>query len=112
MPTEQTDRDTVGLDEPESAGATRRAAILKELEATVCANRVQAYGDPEDSFGDIAEFWNLYLGSRLSQDITERDVAIMQALLKVARLKANINHTDSWLDIAGYAICGGGLEDE
>jgi hypothetical protein len=35
------------------------------------------------------------------------DVAVMLALLKVARIKQNPNHTDNWIDIAGYAACGG-----
>ena len=97
----------------DNTGLERRAAILKELEQTVCTNRVAAYGEPEDSFGDTAKFWNVYLGGRpLPGPLTGRDVAIMQALLKVARLRTNINHKDSWLDMAGYAICGGGMNDE
>ena len=112
MSTERTSSDAVELEKPIPVGVSRRANILKELEATVCANRVQAYGDPENSFGGIAAFWNVYLGGRLSRPLTGRDVAVMQALLKCARLRTNINHADSWLDIAGYAICGGGLEDE
>jgi len=34
------------------------------------------------------------------------DVALMMALLKIARLKGNPIHGDSWVDLAGYAACG------
>ena len=30
----------------------------------------------------------------------------MMALLKIARVKYNPRHADSWVDIAGYAACG------
>jgi hypothetical protein len=31
----------------------------------------------------------------------------MLALLKVARIRSNPKHADNWIDIAGYAACGG-----
>jgi hypothetical protein len=30
----------------------------------------------------------------------------MLGLLKIARLRANPTHRDSWVDLAGYAACG------
>ena len=35
------------------------------------------------------------------------DVAVMMALLKIARISENPQHMDSWVDLAGYAACGG-----
>jgi hypothetical protein len=34
------------------------------------------------------------------------DVAILMALMKVARLIESPGHEDSWTDLAGYAACG------
>ena len=65
-----------------------REKILAEAKKNVCGQREQDYGSPEDSF-------NSY------------DVAVMMALLKVARLSNSPNHMDSWVDLAGYAACGG-----
>ena len=35
------------------------------------------------------------------------DVAIMMALLKIARISENPQHMDSWVDGCGYFSCGG-----
>jgi len=32
---------------------------------------------------------------------------LMMALMKIARLRHNHGHADSWIDLAGYAACGG-----
>jgi len=34
------------------------------------------------------------------------DVALMMAAMKLARLRFNPTHEDSWVDLAGYAACG------
>ena len=34
-------------------------------------------------------------------------MAIMMALLKIARISKNPQHMDNWVDLAGYAACGG-----
>ena len=38
--------------------------------------------------------------------LTAADVAMMCALLKIARLQNMPDHEDSWIDLAGYAACG------
>ena len=35
----------------------------------------------------------------------------MLILLKVARIKSGKKKNDNWIDIAGYAACGGEIED-
>ena len=80
-----------------------RAGLLDLARQTVCTDRQDAHGDPEDSFGTIANLWSAYLGHvRLSP----ADVAAMMALLKIARIRGNPRHADSWVDLAGYAACG------
>jgi hypothetical protein len=70
------------------------------------------YGNPENNFRQIAGLWNVYIGNRFPAGskesfalFTSADVAIMNLLIKVARLAKNPNHHDSAVDIAGYAAC-------
>ena len=82
----------------------KRADILATASEYVTTDRATTHGDAEDNFLRTAELWNAYLGV---DNISATDVAVMLALLKVARIKQNPNHTDNWIDIAGYAACGG-----
>lgn len=70
-----------------------RSEFINTVSKIVNESRVSEYGKPEDSFANIASFWSAYLDT----DISKEDVAIMMALLKIARIKANIKHIDSWL---------------
>ena len=97
----------------------KRREILEKASACVCGERDQQYGKPEDSFGLIARLWNDYLqcaetkGATVRLDIiSSRDVAAMLALLKIARIRGGQKHPDNWVDIAGYAACGGEIEGE
>lgn len=38
-------------------------------------------------------------------------IALMMILFKVARNIANFRKTDNWVDIAGYAACGGEISE-
>jgi hypothetical protein len=82
----------------------KRADILATASEYVTIDRAATHGDAEDNFRRIADLWNAYLGV---DDITSIDVAVMLALLKVARIRSNPTHADNWIDIAGYAACGG-----
>ena len=83
-----------------------RTEILDKAKACVCGDREQDYGAPEKNFGTIAEFWATYL----NYDITAKDVAAMLALLKIARIASGHAKDDNWVDLAGYAACGGEIE--
>lgn len=80
-----------------------RESILDRARDCVCGQREEDYGCPEDSFGRIAALWTAYTGV----EISPANVAVMMALLKIARLRGNGTHIDSWVDLAGYAACGG-----
>lgn len=70
------------------------------------------YGKPEDNFATIAELWSTYLGAVCDDPdiyLSSRDVAAMMVLLKVARVATN-EKADHWVDIAGYAACGGEID--
>ena len=83
-----------------------RKSILTTAEETVCTDRESMYGKPEDNFKLISELWGAYLFTSL----TQKDVAVMMMLLKIARIATGDPHSDYWIDIAGYAACGGEAE--
>ena len=94
-----------------------REEILAAAKKCVCGDREQDYGSPERNFQTIANLWDSYLSAngRVSPGIEPRDVAAMLAMLKIARIASGHAKNDNWIDLAGYAACGGeleGVEDE
>lgn len=83
-----------------------RSEILDAAQECVCGQREQDYGSPERSFECIAAMWSAYL----NHVIEPKDVAAMMALLKIARISTGHGKTDNWVDLAGYAACGGEIE--
>ena len=82
-----------------------RQEILKAAEDCVCRDRQATHGAPENSFGKIASVWSALLGITIRDD----QVAIMLNALKGVRAWDNPGHDDNWVDMAGYAACGGEL---
>lgn len=82
---------------------TARESILAAATKCVNGDRDHKYGNPENNFQAISELWSIYLGTHVSSI----DVAMMMALLKIARAKANPKGLDSYIDLAGYAACAG-----
>lgn len=82
-----------------------REDILKTAAEYVTRDRAATHGDAEDNFNLIAELWSAYL--KPEAHITATDVAVMMVLLKAARIASNDSNADNWIDIAGYAACGG-----
>lgn len=111
-----------------------RADILDQAKKCVCGQREQDYGSPESNFQLIADLWNDYLGNNLSKEkrdfekelgithnhkessvpweISAMDVSMMMALLKIARIRNGGGSGDSFVDLAGYAACGGEIWEE
>lgn len=90
---------------------TTKKSVLEAAIQTV-ADRGVPYGGVEDNFGRIARMWNQHLVNRglletATHGLGPDDVAMMMILMKVARLQALPSHQDSWVDVAGYAACGG-----
>ena len=84
-------------------------------------DREKEHGPPEDTFGLTAELQSAYLNyisnKRLNTYISHgkfspADVAILNILQKISRIANNPFNTDSWVDIAGYAACGGELAEK
>jgi hypothetical protein len=84
---------------------TTRASVLRTAEQYITHDRAEEHGDIADNFQCIADYWSAHL----SVDVTRSDVAIMMALVKVARLKSNVTSMDNWVDGCGYLACGAEL---
>lgn len=85
-----------------------RAEILDTAKQIVTKDRNSQYGEPEDNFEVIAQFWNTYLMSMNGECpfLSAKDVAIMMALFKIGRIAtARDLHEDSYIDAAGYIAC-------
>lgn len=94
----------------------KRAEILAAAEKCVCGDREQDYGSPEKNFTNIAVLWSFYLVARglmaPIEVLKPTDVAAMMALMKIARIASGHAKEDNWVDLAGYAACGGEIETE
>lgn len=84
---------------------TTRKKILNEAVRCVCTSRQEEYGPIENNFALIARLWREYLDT--SKPITAHDVAMMMALLKIARIATGQIKEDNYVDLAGYAACAG-----
>ena len=74
---------------------------------TLSANdRQKDYGDKVDNHNNIARLWSAYLDT----DIKAHDVAIMMALLKIARTKLGAVSKDTYIDMAAYSAIAGEIK--
>ena len=92
-----------------------RKDILDAADKCVNGEREASYGSPENNFATIAAFWTNYIRSVTGIElerliITPKDVAAMLALLKIARIASGNPKDDNWIDLAGYAACGGEID--
>lgn len=71
----------------------------------VGGDRQKTHGDKVENHQNIACLWNAFLGYRILENnhLTARDVALMMALLKIARMKTGSHNLDDYVDLAGYA---------
>ena len=73
-------------------------AMLKRA-AEILAERSETYGDPRQSMAAIAARWSITLG----QPITPAEVVLCMMDLKLTRLARDPKHSDSIVDLIGYA---------
>jgi hypothetical protein len=73
---------------PAPVEVVTRSKILSTAKSYITRDRQADHGDAEDNFSRIAGYWSLHTGTTL----TATDVAVMMALLKVARIKQNPQH--------------------
>jgi len=87
-----------------------RQEILDQALQCVNGDRQQDYGTPEMNFLSIANMWNAYIARTGRRYLDAKDVAAMLALLKIIRIASGHAKADNWIDLAGYAACGGEIE--
>ena len=93
-----------------------RETILSEVKKIICNDRNEQYGEPEDSFKNIAEYWTTYIkhncvapGADCGLD--ERDVAIIIMMFKLGRMETSyFANYDSFIDAIGYMTCATDIE--
>ena len=74
---------------------------------TLSANdRQKDYGDKTNNHNNIARLWSAYLDI----EIEAHDVAIMMALLKMARTKLGAVSKDTYIDMAAYSAIAGEIK--
>lgn len=86
-----------------------RKEILDTVASCVTAERNVQHGDAAQNFHDTAAIWNVILGRKLKEPVTSKDVSVMMAGLKMARYVHDPNNIDTFVDMAGYPVCGGGI---
>ena len=79
------------------------SCLLKAVEI-ITGERQDQYGNPEDSFELIGDYWTTYLNS-LQKDlpINAKDVVHMMILFKLARCSGQQEKRDNYIDMCGYA---------
>lgn len=95
---ETTPTPTPAPQKPPAAANNTPATYLETAKQIVHGDRERTYGDPGKNLRLIASYWSAHLKIQL----TENDVCILMMLLKIARLNNDLEHDDSWIDIAGY----------
>ncbi len=89
------------------------AAICRTAHELVGGDRARTHGDKVENHANIARLWNAYLVNKHPSApphvpvIEPRDVALMMALLKVARTQHGAFNLDDYIDLAGYAGVAG-----
>jgi len=83
-----------------------RTELLENVTVAL-SDRGSAYGDASENFRRIADIWSVILSRR----VTVKEVALCMSAVKMARLVETPDHTDSWIDLAGYATLGVEVHD-
>ena len=92
---------------PPKEGTYTRSSVLDTAKQYVTKDRAATHGDMENNFEAVAMLWEQYFNCEWSFSPT--DVAVMMALLKIARLKSNKHNPDNYIDACGYMACAGEL---
>jgi hypothetical protein len=85
-----------------------RDQILNAAQELINGNRAKDYGDAYINHNRIADGWNIIMASALKTHgyLTAAHVALMMDWMKTSRLLETLDHTDSWIDKAGYTALG------
>jgi len=82
--------------------------FLTEAIKLIGGDRQRDYGDKVKNHDNIAKLWSAYLDVK----VEAHDVAIMMALLKMARTKLGAVSEDTYIDMAAYSAIAGEIKFE
>lgn len=82
--------------------------ILDRAKTLITGDRAKQHGDLVANHQNIAGLWSSYLNHELSA----YDVAVMMALLKIARTKTGTFNEDDYVDAIGYLAIARAIVDE
>ena len=87
--------------------------ILNEACRLVSGDRAKTHGDKKTNHDNIGALWNAYLTRLLKTEIelTADQVAVMVALLKIARTLAGSHNLDDYVDGSAYIAIAGEIAD-
>jgi hypothetical protein len=82
--------------------------ILNKAAHAVCGPRNDSYGPPIEDFKCQAAMISAYLSRTNGKEVkvTAPDIAAIMCCVKLGR-QAHVPKEDNWVDLAGYAACGG-----
>lgn len=89
-----------------------RGSILLKAHEIINGQRQDAHGNPEDSFDVIAKLWNIYIFNENERLLNKEDVAVMMALMKIARITTGSAKSDSYIDCCGYIALASDMAKE
>ena len=85
-----------------------RSEILKTADQLINSDRAKVYGPAKKNHEDIAKIWSVILGI----EVTDWQVVLCMAGVKISRIIKTPKHTDSWVDLTAYGAIGGDITDE
>ena len=80
--------------------------FLSEASRLSGTDRQKDYGDKTNNHNNIARLWSAYLDIK----IEAHDVALMMALLKMARTKLGAVSKDTYIDMSAYSSIAGEIK--
>lgn len=100
----------------EPAKEINSKTILEEAIRLVGGDRQRTHGDKLQNHENIARLWNAYLHNANIKrgpvwQLNALDVALMMALLKIARTQLGSHNPDNYVDLAGYAAVAGEIAE-
>lgn len=89
-----------------------RKEFLSLAETTICQSRRDLYGNAENCFQTIADYWSIFLSrtANVKVELEPHDVAMMMSLFKIARWHSNPAYQDNIVDGIGYMALAGEME--
>jgi len=101
----------------ENTEKKERGKILRKALDIINGERQDQYGKPEDSFALIGKYWTEFLKANgvIACDkvnISNKEVAEMMMLFKIARMSGQKPSLDNYLDLVGYAGIAADMVEE